>query len=366
MLCPAEGDKGLMFRDYLYTLLIDEKRKEGIIEKGIKLLLFLLSGVYYLVLQIREICYFLGILGTVRLPIKVISIGNITLGGTGKTPMVEFLAERLKRKGRKVGVLVQGYGEKGKGEDEEARLLKELLSDIPVLAGKNRIKTGKEAIERYAVDTLILDDGFQYRCLDRDLDIVLIDATCPFANGYLLPRGFLREPLKGLKRADLLILTKINLIEEDELVRLRKCLHRQFPSLPFLEAEYKPLFLIDLIKGDRKEIGSRYFEKVLIFSAIGNPQAFLRTVRTFSQVEKEFRFPDHYQFKSTDVKKIIDFCVSKQIKSVICTEKDAIKIKRFIPLFLSHSLSIFSLRMRMEIKRGREKLDAFIHSTITD
>ena len=342
-----------MLKTYLYNLVKQER--SNFIGSIIKFFLLLLSYVYYLVIEIRRRLYSCGLFRTSKLDCKVISVGNITLGGTGKTPLVEFLAKELEKRGRKVAVLGQGF------LGDEGAFLKEKLGDIPLLIGKNRIKTGKQAIEKYKADTLILDDAFQYQRLNRNLDIVLIDATNLFGNGYLLPRGFLREPIKNLKRADFFILTKTNLAEEEEVFLLKEKLAKQFPEIPLAEAEYKPICLFDLLKNEKKDLKDLTFQEASVFSAIGNPEAFRSTAKGFCRVKTEVVFPDHHQYISKDIKKIINSCSQKNIHIIVTTEKDAVKIKDFLHLF-PDSLSLFSLEMRMEIVQGKEKLNAVINS----
>ncbi|MCD6093624.1 MAG: tetraacyldisaccharide 4'-kinase [Candidatus Omnitrophica bacterium] len=369
-----------MLKSYLYNLL--KTKKTSFIGNIIKFFLLLLSYIYYLVIEIRERLYFCGLLRASKLDCKVISIGNITLGGTGKTPMVEFLAKELEKRGRRVAVLGQGYQRKAQSAKRKARnpstlyplpsthllgdegaFLKDKLRGIPLLIGRDRIKNGREAIEKYKADTLILDDSFQYQRLKRNLDIVLIDATHPFGNGYLLPRGFLREPLKSLNRADFFILTKTNLAGEEEVSSLREKLTKRFPRIPFAEAEYKPIYLFDLLQNEKRDLKDLVSQEVGIFSAIGNPEAFRRTVESLCRVKSEVVFPDHHHYTLKDIREIIDICLEESIHIIVTTEKDAVKIKDFLHLF-PDSLSLFSLEMKMEITRGKEKLNVAVNSAI--
>jgi len=358
-----------MLETYFYNLL--KTKKTNFIGNIIKFILLLFSYSYYLVIEIRQKLYYCGLFKIFKLNCKIISVGNITLGGTGKTPMVEFLAKELKKRGRKVAVLGQGYKKQSSVKKlgnptihllgDEGMFLKEKLGDIPLLIGKNRIKIGKEAIEKYKVDTLILDDGFQYQCLNRDLDIILIDATDLFGNGYLFPRGFLREPLKNIRRADFIILTKINLISDGEKKSLIEKLVKQFPQIPIFEAEYKPIRLVNLITNEQKDLKNLNSKKVGIFSAIANPFSFLNILQPFCKVKVEIAFPDHYQYKLKDIKKVINACLEKNIHIVITTEKDAVKLNDFFHLFEENLLSLFSLVIKVEMIKKKENLDAFIN-----
>ena len=202
----------LMLKEYYLSILYGQQR--GLIAALIKSTLSTFTYPYSAVLNTRNILYKNGVIKSTRLPVKVISIGNITTGGTGKTPLVEFMARNLLEKNKKVAILSRGYGGNNSLEkdnvNDECLILKENLQDVPVLAGKDRVKNGERAIRDYGVDCLLLDDGFQHFRIKRDLDIVVIDSLNPFGGENLIPRGSLREPLKNLGRADLFIISHCN------------------------------------------------------------------------------------------------------------------------------------------------------------
>ena len=202
-------DKGILFINPF-------RAARGFISAIIKSTLSIFTYPYLAVLNTRNILYKNGIIKSIRLPVKIISIGNITTGGTGKTPLVEFTAKYLNEMGKKVAILSRGYGgnnssqESNDNVNDECLTLRENLQDVPVLAGKDRVKNGERAIRDYAADCLILDDGFQHLKLKRDLDIVVIDSLNPFGGENLIPRGSLREPLRNLGRADLFVISHCN------------------------------------------------------------------------------------------------------------------------------------------------------------
>ena len=198
-------------REYIYSLMVD--KKNGFTASIMKGVLYVASFFYGLLVKvIRPI----NIFAAKTLPCKVISVGNITLGGTGKTPMACMLAKALEKEGRKVSVLIRGYG------DDEWKMLKRLLGDIPVIVGRDRVSTGRKACNELKRDTVILDDGFQHWRVRRDFDIVLVDSTYPFGNRRLFPRGILREDVRDLRRADIIVLTKTDMAPAIKKVGIRQ------------------------------------------------------------------------------------------------------------------------------------------------
>ena len=187
-----------------YIDLVKDKRK-GALAAFFSFFLLLISFIYGFFVKLTLRCYQMKLFKSYRPGCRLISVGNISWGGTGKTPLVEALAKFLQQEGKKPAVLIRGYGK------DEIYMLKDKLKDIPVLAGRNRIRTARYALKHYGADTIILDDGFQHWRLERDLDIVLIDVKFPFGNRSLTPRGILREPLSSLSRADVFGLTNSDL-----------------------------------------------------------------------------------------------------------------------------------------------------------
>ena len=276
-------------RNYFYSLAID--KKNGFMAGCIKFFLFILSLFYCLVVRIL---IFYQSLKSHRLNCKVVSVGNITLGGTGKTPLVESIARYLRQKGCKIAILTRGYkgkiardqrrgtkdGErKTKSEiiGDEAAMLFKNLGDVPVIVDADRIRAANKAIRDYKVDKVILDDGFQQWRIRKDLEIVAIDAVNPFGNRHMLPRGILREPLSSLKRADIFVLTKVNFSPD---VRKTEDILRSInPRAVIFKSIHKPkgfyditrpqeLLPVDLLRGKR----------VTSLCAIAGPDAFLTTM----------------------------------------------------------------------------------------
>ena len=318
----------------------------GLIWAPARILCGILSFFYRLVSGIRVLFYHVNILPVRRLSCPVISIGNITSGGTGKTPAVIFLARALSEAGKNVSVLTRGY----KGGDE-ARLLEQKLPMVEVLVGKNRFRSGRRA----SGEVCIMDDGFQHISLHRDLNILLIDATNPFDNRKLLPRGFLREPLTSIKRADLLLLTKVNLADQQRLQEIKREI--QELNIPVVETIHKPAEVI--LAGEKKESFSPnilYGKQVTAFSSIGSPDSFSRTLKGLgARVEQHFVYPDHYRYKRKDV----EYIKRKAGRTLmVTTEKDGMRL----PADFS---GYYMLRVELTIISNRESWEHAIQKVIS-
>lgn len=319
------------------------------------------SFLYFFIILIRNICYDLNIFRRYGINAKVISVGNITWGGTGKTPVVAFIADILARKNRKVSILIRGYG------NDESELLPKLTNGskgddkgpykVPVLVGKDRVKKGKEAIENHLSDTVLLDDGFQYRRLRRDLDILCIDATKPFGNGWVIPSGILREGLGSLKRADIFLITKIDLVSsKDRLEKLERELKSMNPKAVIAKAIHRPLYFYKILNEEKVGINELQDKELVIVSAIGSPECFEKTIlRLGLKINKHFTFRDHHAYTYKDLIAIEDYCKANKLDIVITTEKDAVKIGKLFhragglrpPTW--RSAAYLALKVRLEI-----------------
>lgn len=313
-------------REYLYNLVTGKIK--GPIAVILREFLYVLSFAYGAVVIILAAYYRIK---PKRLGAKVISVGNITLGGTGKTTFVEYLSGLLSARGAKVAVLSRGYhrnaAKSGAGSiGDEPAMLQKKLPDVGVVVDKNRIKAALKAIQDYAAQILILDDGFQQWRILKDLEIVMIDAANPFGNYRLLPAGLLREPLRALKRADIFVLTQVG--PSQDTLELTDRLQRLNSKALIVESIHQPdgfsgvfdpneSLGVDALKG----------RKVLIFSGIGNPQGFENTVTGLGiNIVKSIRFTDHHGYTQADIDRIIDEALRMNTDAVITTHKDAVKI----------------------------------------
>ncbi|MBN2097718.1 MAG: tetraacyldisaccharide 4'-kinase [Candidatus Omnitrophica bacterium] len=286
--------------------------------------LLLASFVYKFLLRIILFCYRHRLFKTYKVACPVISVGNITWGGTGKTPMLESLVKFMRQQARKPAVLFRGYAE------DEIELLQNKFNNLLVFSGKNRAKLARVADQRYGADVIILDDGFQHWRIKRDLDIVLIDASCAFGNNRLIPRGILREPLTALARADLLILTKVDQTEEN-IETLKTKLRRYNCSAPIYTAIHAPVSLRNLSSGKIVEFSLIKNQRLAMLCGIAQPESLQRTLEQLqAKVCLKFCFPDHYQYCQADLADIEAQCSQAQIETIVTTEKDAVKLATLV------------------------------------
>jgi tetraacyldisaccharide 4'-kinase len=296
-------------RDYLYKLATDKQK--GILAYILKLFLFISSCIYGLL--IRAII-FLRSSKKKTLGCKVISVGNITLGGTGKTSLVKIIAVKLQCEKHKVAVLTRGYRKKGRDAGDEPTMLMASLKDVAVIVDKNRVRGARVAVDEYGADT--------------DLEIIAINALEGFGNRQMLPRGILREPLSSLIRADIFVLTKVNLSLSVQ--SLRDALTRINPRALIVEASHRAIglynanlsqenFFVDYLKD----------KQVALFSGIGDPASFSELIKNLgSRIGLDLRFPDHHYYTAEDLSGIIGEAENKGIKLIITTEKDAARLSK--------------------------------------
>lgn len=251
-----------------------------------------------------------------RAAVPVVSIGNLSLGGTGKTPCVEYVAKFYRELGVQVAILSRGYGADA-GPNDEAMVLEENLPDVPHLQGADRSALADAAVEELEAELLVLDDGFQHRRLHRDLDIVLIDATGPPHRDWLFPRGTLREPASSLKRANAILLTRCDQVSEGEVNAIREWLTSRAPGVPVATTEHRPV--ANELKG--ATVGA--------FCGIGNPESFRRTLESLGAMVTEFRtFPDHHAYTREDVDNLLSWAERLPPHAVVTTtQKDWVKLR---------------------------------------
>jgi tetraacyldisaccharide 4'-kinase len=326
-------------------------KKSGPFYDICKFKLYVLSLFYALAISLRRYLYMLGIFRARKAPLKVISVGNLTLGGTGKTPFTVTLARMLESELKKnVCVLIRGYG-----WDEQA-MLKSKLSDIPVLVGKDRARSAMKAVKLYGSNTAVLDDGFQHWELKRDLDIVLVDSGNPFGNGQLFPRGVLREPKKALGRADFIVFSKADKKGID-IKRLESDVRAVNENAVFLEAVHRPAYIYENKTKQRYDLSYIKGRRVVLLSSIGDPEYFENTVKGLgADMAGHIKFPDHHNYKKSDIEYVLARCREKSFDFVLTTEKDIVKLTR-LGLYL-RSYKVLVVAIDLEITKGKELLVA--------
>lgn len=336
----------------------------------LRLILLFLSLCYRSAVSSKNLMYDLGIFRQIKLPCKVISIGNMTVGGTGKTPTVIALAKSLKEKGYRPAVLSRGYGGKARSAvnvvsdgskilmreieaGDEPILIAKSAEGIPVLTGPERLRTGRFAIENLKANVLILDDAFQHRRIFRDVDIVILNRELPFGNGFLLPRGPLREPTAALNRAHFVIWRD----------SARDGCYPKYGEqgigwfLPVLSVYLKPKDIICADTGNVYPLESVKGKKVCAFTGIAAPEAFKRTIESLGWAVTSFiDFPDHYHYTEADISYIQKRCIDSSADVIVTTEKDGVRLTDF-PNFLK---DVFLLRVEMEMLPSREEFEALI------
>lgn len=356
-------------------------RDAGRADRLLLMLLRCLSSLYRSVVQLRLFLYRKGILRHHTLGCQVISIGNLTVGGTGKTPVVEVFARRLQQEGRKVAILSRGYKKKeppflerladkmllrqkrrpprvvsdGKTllldyrmAGDEPYMLASHLRDVVVLVDKDRVKSGRYAINKAGCDTLILDDGFQYLGLKHRLDIVLVDCRNPFGNRHVLPRGILREPVKNIRRASFIFITKCDGTSNDE---LKTELRQLNPTAEIIECSHRAKRLENVFTSERKDLDFLKDLSVTALSGIAAPDGFEKELEDRgAKVVRRDRFADHHRYSQQELIDIINESLSAGAGAIITTEKDAVRF----PRVERRDVPIYFLRVDIELLSGTE------------
>ena len=341
--------------------------------------LFALSKIFQVAVKTRRFLYNVRILRDTTLGVQVIAIGNLTVGGTGKTPIVEKFARELSDQGRTVAILSRGYRSKpppltkrlmdkllfrhdrtpprvvsdGKSllldsetAGDEPYMLATNLKDVVVLVDKDRVKSGRYAIEKFGCDTLLLDDGFQYwKLRGRRMDVVLVDYQQPFGNEFLLPRGTLREPPSHLARASTIFITK----SDGNTAALRQRITQHNSNAGIIECVHHPLYFEDVFTGERYDLGLLKEKKIASLSGIAQPESFERSLVSLGgELVYSKRFADHHRFSQQEVLIVINRGKKRQAQAIITTQKDAVRF----PKIDRRDLPIYFMRVEIKILSG--------------
>jgi tetraacyldisaccharide 4'-kinase len=364
---------------FFLEVIFEERR--GTIAEVTRGSLFFLSKLFQVAIKTRRLLYNLRILRDSTLGVQVIAIGNLTVGGTGKTPVVEKFARELRDAGRNVAILSRGYRSKptplherilnkillradttpprvvsdgrsllldSETAGDEPYMLASNLKDVVVLVDKDRVKAGRYAIEKFGCDTLLLDDGFQYwKLRGRRQDIVLVDCQQPFGNERMLPRGTLREPPSHLARASTIFITK----SDGKTAELRKRIAELNSSAGIIECVHHPLYLEDVFTGQRHDLALIKGRKVASLSGIAQPESFEHNlVSSGSELVYSKRFADHHRFTQQEVLNAINRSKKRQAEMIITTQKDAVRF----PKIDRRDLPILFMRVEIKIVAGAD------------
>jgi tetraacyldisaccharide 4'-kinase len=288
-------------------------------------------------LSCAELCYRSGVAirnrrfdrsptAATSVPVPVVSIGNLTTGGTGKTPLVAWVVAQLQALGCRPAILSRGYRSLDGEENDEKRLLDRLCPEVPHVQNPDRAAAARRLISGSAADALVLDDGLQHRRLHRDLNIVLIDVLNPWGFGRLLPRGLLREPRSGLRRADLVILTRSDQCAHRELIRVHREVSRHTDSIVG-HAAFRPSALVNA-RGETAPLSILAHRRTAAFCGVGNPEGFRRSAAGLigeNAAARMLAFPDHHHYGAADVERIVAHAESQSAELLLTTEKDLVK-----------------------------------------
>jgi tetraacyldisaccharide 4'-kinase len=365
-----------------YAIDVILERRHGVRASLLRAMLHALSFLYLAIVQLRLFLYRKRILHERQLGCLVISIGNLTVGGTGKTPVVEKFARALQKGGRRVAILSRGYksvdnrkkrtwwdklfrrgtdqpprvvsdGDKvlldATSSGDEPYMLATNLSGVAVVVDKDRVKAGLHAIKDLDVDTLLLDDGLQYLDLKHRLDIVLVDRQAPFGNEFLLPRGTLREPPQNLRRASYIFITKCDGRSNAELIQRIRRYNR---TAEIIECTHQPLYLRHVYNKDER-LPLDYLRGLYIgaLSGIAAPESFENGLRDLgANIELSRHFADHHRYTGKELTSFFQRCVRRDVNAVITTEKDAVRFPMIEPV----PLPVYYLRVEIEILGGHE------------
>lgn len=295
-----------------------------------------------------------------RVEAPVVSVGNLTLGGTGKTPMVAWIARWFRQQGVRVTLVSRGYGATAGTRNDEALELEQRLPDVPHLQNPDRVEAAQTAIEEFECQLVLLDDAFQHRRIARDLDLVLIDALEPFGWGHVFPRGTLREPASGLRRADVVALSRADMLTAAERDQIRAQAARLAPGAAWLEVCHRPENLLNC-DNHQRPLDSLADKPVVAFCGIGNPAGFRHTlVECGYQVLELREFPDHHNYTRADVEQLGEWIAASEVAAVLVTHKDLVKLG----VSRLGGRPLWAVAIGMEILVGEELLTAKLRELV--
>lgn len=330
-----------------YFRRVAEGKEHGALVSLLNPFIAFAAAIYGGVNKLNRSLYEKKILKQKRLPFPVISVGNLTWGGTGKTPFVEYLAQKICHRRRTPLVLTRGYSK------DEATQFKNHLPKAVIGVGKNRFKVAKRLAKKNKINVAILDDGFQHLPIERDIEIVMVNALEPFGNEKIVPQGILREPLERLSKASIVVISHSNLITKTELNRLKGKIRKLSPKVFIVDTYLEPLFFYRAKKRTRVALSRLQNHRVTTFSGVGAPRSF-QLLLSRSQIKpvRNFEFTDHHQFSKKELSEIKSVADSASAAEIITTEKDYYRS----PNVIANTLNPLILATRMRVASGEEVL----------
>ncbi len=340
-------------------------RKRGLAAAALKLVLSPFCLLYIIGVSVARWGYSHGLVRSYALGKPVISIGNITAGGTGKTPFSVYLAKKIILSGKRPAILMRGYMSCGGAVSDEEQMVKDQLAGIIVRASPDRVRSAQESLEKDRPDIFILDDGFQHWKIRRDLEIVLVDAINPFGNGWPLPLGLLREPKSSLKRADIFVITRADLAP-DRARELGRELGIIRPQAVIAETAHVPVGTEEPLLG--KDFGqspdlASVRGRICACSAIGSPEGFASTLENLgAEIMHHDIFRDHHVYTADDVRRLVAVCRSKKVDRLVTTQKDVVKLIAFKELFCD--IRLIALVITIKVLKGENEISSRLNSLL--
>jgi tetraacyldisaccharide 4'-kinase len=327
-------------------------RRRGVGASVLRGLLRLAETPYAAAARWRNVRYDTGRAEVLRVRVPVVSVGNLTVGGTGKTPLVRWIAEWLVDRGVRVAIVSRGYRAEGDGLNDEGRELAQLLPNVPHVQNPDRVAGANQAIDQFGCQVVLLDDGFQHRRLARDLDIVLLDALEPFGFEHVVPRGTLREPVDGLRRAQVVCLSRADLVSTDQRHEIRQRVNQVAPAAAWCELAHVPSRLLN-VAGESQPLAVLAGRRVAAFCGIGNPAGFRHALAAVGcDVVLWREFPDHHAYREADLAKLSEAAAAEGAEVLVSTHKDLVKLPQQLGRW-----PLWALQVEMSVLAGRDAME---------
>jgi len=337
-------------------------RRQGMFASLLRAGLAMAEVPYALAVRARNGCYDRGWLAAHRVGVPVVSVGNLTLGGTGKTPMVEWIARWMTLRGRRAAIVSRGYGSAGGAANDETRELAQRLPEVPQVQNPDRVAAARQAVAALGCQAIVLDDAFQHRRIARDLDLVLLDALEPFGHERVFPRGTLREPIAGLGRAHAVALSRADLVEPHQRDAIRRRVGQYAPEALWAEVVHAPQGLLSA-EGERAPLESLTGGPVAAFCGLGNPAGFRHTLRACGYTVSGFQeFPDHHHYTEGDVRGLVQWATEVQAAALVCTHKDLVKLQGRWP----GPVPLWAALVGLEFRAGQAALEGRLAALLAE